>query len=342
MDKQISKDCTVEAKSAEKLIIAVTGASGFIGCRLIESLSKREDVEIRALVRNPDPPFRVHPGLSVKTGDLARIETLSGFLVPGCTVINLAYDFNATSAENLRSTENLLRACKISNIKRLIHCSTASVFGRIKQNILNEEVICNPTSEYGITKLAIEALLKDGARGNFEFINVRPTSVFGPGGVALKKLIDNLRYRNIFINYLNSCLFNDRKLNLVGVDTLVAAIVFLCDQSSSVDGQTFIVSEDDELINNFSYVERYLLREVCEKKYAVRPIKIPLKVLAFVLWALGRDNINPIGVFDASKIRKLGFIVPHTLETSLRDFVHWEIRRSEMVGDRVRSIAKEG
>lgn len=333
MNKEISKDDTLVVKPAGKSIIAVTGASGFIGRRLIECLLKRGDIEIRALVRNSVHPFQVGPGLSVITGDLSKIETLSGFLVPGCTVINLAYDFNATSVENLRSTENLLRICRDSHVKRLIHCSTASVFGRVKQNVLNEEVVCNPTSEYGIAKLAIETSLQKGACGNFEFINVRPTSVFGPRGPALKKLIDDLKHGNIFVNYLRSCLFNERKLNLVNVDTLVNAILFLYDQSGNISGHTFIVSEDDELINNFSYVERYLFHEIYGREHLIRPIKIPLKILAFVLWIRGRDNTNPLRIFDAGKIHKMGFIPPRSLAASLRDFARWEVERSNMDSD---------
>lgn len=341
MDEEMNIGGMEAAKPKGKSVIAITGASGFIGCRLVESLSRREDVEVRVLVRGREHPFKVYPELSVVTGDLAKIETLADFLRPGCTVINLAYDFSATSAENLRSTDNLLRACTDARISRLIHCSTASVFGHVKQDILNEEVVCNPTSEYGITKLSIETLLREGAHGNFEFVNLRPTSVFGPGGPALKKLIDNLKSRHALINYLNSCLFNERKLNLISVDTLVAAIWFLFDRPHDIDGQTFIISEDDEEINNFAFVERYLFREICGKEYALRPIKIPLKVLAFVLRAMGRDNANPLRVFESGKIRKLGFRSPRSLEISLRDFARWRVEQNDIDGDRTPSITKE-
>ena len=330
MGKMINTKQVDIGDTSEKSVIAITGAGGFIGRRLVEALLSREDVVIRALVRSPDHAFRSHPSLTVIAGDLARIDTLSDFLVPGSVVINLAHDFSSTSAENIRSAKNLIQVCKDYHVKRLIHCSTASVFGRVKQDILNEEITCNPISEYGITKLLIEKLILEGAYGNFELINLRPTSVFGSGGAALKKLIDDLRGRSIFLNYLNSCLFNRRKLNLVSVDTVVAAILFFLDRNQDVVEQTFIVSEDDEVINNFDYVEQYLFQEIYGKKYALRPIRIPFVVLSAILRIMGRDNINPRRIFDSGKLRKLGFKPPHPLDFSLRSFARGVVERHDL------------
>lgn len=330
------------AEPLEKSVIAITGATGFIGRRLIDALLKREDVLIRILVRNPDHGLRPSPRLTAIAGDLARIDTLSDFLVPGCTVINLAYDFASTHAGNMRSAENLIRICKDHRAKRLVHCSTASVFGRAQQDVLNEEAACHPITQYGITKLAIEKLLQDGARGSFELINLRPTSVFGPGGPALEKLIRNLGSRPTLVNYLNSCLFNRRKLNLVSVGTVAAAILFVLDQDRDVAGRTFIISEDDEPNNNFDYVERYLFQEIYGRRYALPPIRIPLVVLATILRFLGRDNTNPHRIFDSGKLRKLGFLAPRPLEASLSDFVRWETGKSDKDGHRNSSASSGG
>lgn len=311
------------AEATGKSIVAITGANGFIGSRLVAELLRREDVLIRTLVRKSNNALTQHPRLTVIPGDLARVETLTDFLVPGCVVINLAYDFSSTNAENIRSTENLIEICKVQQAKRLIHCSTASVFGRVKQDVLNEETACNPISEYGIAKLTIERLFQVGAAGNFELVNLRPTSVFGPGGPALQKLIKNLESRPVLINYLNSCLFNERNLNLVSVDTVVAAICFILDRGKDVVGQTFIISEDDEVNNNFKHVEQYLFQQIYGRKYALPPVKIPLIVLSSILRLLGRDNTNPHRIFDSRKLRKLGFVTPRPLDRSLNDFVYW-------------------
>ncbi len=192
---------------------------------------------------------------------------------------------------------------------------------------MNEESICNPKTEYGLTKLLIEQLLQDRARGHFEFVNLRPTSVFGYEGAALTKLITNLGSGNMLLNYLKSCLFNKRKLNLVSVETVVAAILFIFDEDQEVDGQTFIVSEDDEKINNFEYVEKYLFFKLYGKYYFLPPVKVPLMILSLILRLRGRDANNPHRIYDSSKIRKFGFNPPRPLESSLTDFVQWKMER---------------
>lgn len=308
-------------------VIAITGAHGFIGGPLVEKILARGDVLIRSLVR-PNAHSRKYHNLTEIYGDLTKPETLSDFLLPGCSVINLAYGFNLTPAENLRATENLIEICKKTQVKRFIHCSTAAVFGNQAADIVNEETICNPKAEYGITKLLIEQMLQDGARGHFEFINLRPTSVFGVGGIALAKLVSNLTEGSVALNYLRSCLFNKRKFNLVSLGTLIAAILFIFDKGQEVDRQTYIVSEDDESINNYGYIEKYLLHELCGKYYYLPPLKLPLNVLSVAMRVYGKDFYNPRIIYDSSKIRKIGFQVPRPLISSLAEFAQWKKNQS--------------
>jgi len=311
-------------------VIAITGAHGFIGRALVEKILARGDVLIRSLVRSPNVHSRKYHHLTEIYGDLTKPETLSGFLLPGCSVINLAYGFNSMPAENICATENLIEICKKSQIKRIIHCSTAAVFGNQAVYMVNEETICNPKTEYGITKLLIEQMLQEGARGHFEFINLRPTSVFGVGGVALTKLISNFTERSVALNYLKSCLFNKRRLNLVSLETLTAAILFIYDKSQEIDGQTYIVSEDDESINNFEYIEKYLLHELYGKYYYLPPLKLPLYILSAVMRVFGKEFYNLHTIYDSSKIRKIGFQVPKPLISSLAEFVQWKKNQSSL------------
>jgi nucleoside-diphosphate-sugar epimerase len=309
-------------------VIAITGAHGFIGKRLVEKFLERGDVLIRSLVRCSNAHSRKYHNFTEIQGDLTKSETLSDFLLPGCSVINLAYGFESTPAENIRMTENLIEICKTNQVKRFIHCSTAAVFGVQPADIVNEESICNPKTEYGLTKLLIEQKLQDGARGHFEFINLRPTSVFGPGGVALSKLISDITKRSMVLNYLRSCLFNKRRFNLVSVETLIAAILFIFDKGKEVDGQTYIVSEDDESINDFEFIEKYFLQELCGKYYYLPPLKLPLNILSVMMIVYGKEFYNPRIIYDSSKIRKIGFQVPRPLISSLAEYIQWKKNQS--------------
>ena len=309
-------------------VFCITGASGYIGKQLVRALVERGEVLIRTLSRNRDTTNSVHPDVSVIQGDLRKPETLASFLVPGCTVINLAYGFGASSSENLMAAKNLAWACRENLVKRLVHCSTVSVFGRVRDNVVNERSSCNPRTEYGVTKLLIEQILYAGSHGYYEYVNLRPTGVFGPGGAAMAGLIASLRKGSRILNYMRSSLFGNRKMNLVNLDTVTSAIIFLAmSDQKKVDGETFIISADDEPDNNFQYVENYLLNRLNIKDYLLPRIAVPSTLLSFILRVRGRDSDNPGRIFDPSKIRNTGFRNEMSLEDGLAKLVKWHLRK---------------
>lgn len=304
-------------------VIAITGANGFIGRYLIKALSQIPNISIRILVRNLMDDNDYGERVTQVEGDLTRPETLKEFLVEDCTVINLAYSFSATSAENILAINNLIEICVENKIKRLLHCSTAAVYGRINNSCVNEVSKCSPKTDYGKTKLLIEQLLSEASKRGFEYVNVRPTAVYGPEGQALLKLINNLENKNYIFNYLRSCLFNVRLLNLVHVSNVVSAILFLIDLNKQVDGQTFIISEDFEVNNNYKYVEQFLLKRLTNRKYLLPSIPVPFFFLSLMLRFLGRDSVNPRMRYDTNKLKDIGFNYNLSLDDGLDGLCKW-------------------
>lgn len=306
--------------------IAITGASGFIGKRLVADMLDEGCYEIRVLSRKKQRDLCKEgfgQGVDIFEGDLADPNSLRGFLVPGCTVINLVYLWEAGEKLNLACTYNLLAACKDAKVARLIHCSTAAVAGRVQNNLIDEKTPCRPITEYGTTKLKIESDIIDSAKGNFDAVILRPTSVFGIDGEPLKKLVADLCVGSRWKNYLKSCLFGRRRMNLVHVANVVAAIIFLSRHAGRFEGEIFIVSDDDEPKNNFIDVERTLMSALGVKQYRLPWLPIPLVVLKLFLMLLGRNNINPHCDFDSSKLHKLGFKNPVNLSKGLAEYAAW-------------------
>jgi nucleoside-diphosphate-sugar epimerase len=263
-------------------------------------------------------------GVNIFLGDLNDPASLNnGFLAPGCTVINLVYLWNAGEELNLTCTHNLLAACKAANVSRLIHCSTAAVVGRTKDALVNEKTQCLPITEYGVTKLKIERDIISFARNCFDAIILRPTSVFGVNGEPLKKLAGDISRGSRWKNYLKSCLFGRRRMNLVHVANTVAAIVFLSRHVGRLGGEVFIISDDDDPQNNFIDVERFLMRALGVNEYRLPQLHIPLIVLKSLLIMMGRNNVNPCCDFDPSKIHKLGFRSPVSLNEGLTEYAEW-------------------
>lgn len=306
--------------------IVIIGASGYIGRHLVARLRCLSEVQVRAFCRSRQQGLDIFgsgDNLEIIEGSLDCPESLRNLLEPDCTVINLAYLWDAGENENIAATSNLLKACRAANVRRLIHCSTADVAGRTRDNPITEDSACQPVSEYSIVKYKVESAILNAAHDDFGITILRPTAVFGPGGRNLKKLAANLVAGNRLLNYLKSCLFGSRCMNLVHVANVVAAILFLIDRQEDTDGEVFIVSDDDAIANNFAEVERTLMRLLNCPDYALPRISLPQWVLGLLLRLLGRNNINPGCNYAQNKLQNLGFKRPVIFEDGLMEYANW-------------------
>ena len=299
-------------------IVVVIGASGFIGLHLLNVLSKRSDIKVRVLVHNSTTNNN-HTNIDFIEGDLLKPDSLDGLLVNDCTVFNLAY----LAQNNLEATMNLAIACSKNKVRRLIHCSTAVVSGNVKTNFVDESTPCFPVSEYEKTKFSIEKILLEESIGKFELAILRPTAVFGVGGKNLLKLANALMTKSYFFNYLRSCLFNRRSLNLVCVENVVAALIFLFD-AERIGNEVFIISDDNSSANNYRDVENMLLASFC-KSYLFPKIYVPETILVALLYLSGKSNSNPSKKFSDKKLVTLGFKKPQNFEAGINAFAVWYI-----------------
>lgn len=304
-------------------VISIIGASGFIGYHLLSFLAEKENLEIRILVHHQKPQISERDNVRFIEGSLLQPETLDNLLEPDCIVVNLVYLASCSALDNLEAMDNLARACASRGIKRLVHCSTAVVVGDVVANIVDEGSQCSPRTPYEQTKLAMERQLLCKASTSFEVTILRPTAVFGTHGKNLIKLADNLTKGNQLINYLKSSIFDSRSLNLVCVDNVVAAIVFLGETTRNVDGEVFIISDDNSVLNNYRDVENLLIKKLSLKAYPIPRIPVPLFILGFLLKLAGRSQNNPLVKFSDQKLTSFGFRKPMEFEMGIDKFVDW-------------------
>lgn len=301
--------------------VAITGASGYVGGKLIAALLRDGTYRVKVLSRagfiaNLDPGK-----VELVKGDLLSPASLRGFLEPGCIVVNLVYLWSAGEDANMAAMRNLAAECKTAGISRLVHVSTAAVVGRVDGNLVDEATACAPTSEYGITKLKVEALLREESRSGFDLVILRPTAIFGPGAEPLRKLAKDVLAGSRFRNYLKSSLFGRRRMNLVHIDNVVAAILFVTCQADAFSAGVFIVSDDDAHANNFRDVESALMRGFGLPDYALPRMPLPLGLLRILLLLLGRNNINPRCNYNGQKLLDSGFCRPMSFEAGLAGYI---------------------
>ncbi len=306
--------------------VAIVGASGYIGRHLVLALASDPDVRVKVLTRHlaESSVSAVWPdNVIVVRGDMCEESSLQRLLEPACTVVNLAYLWDGGDSGNMAATQSLLNACKDMQVKRLVHCSTAAVVGRVAENMVTEHTTCRPVTEYGVVKLKIEQEMIRQSKGLFDSVILRPTGVYGPGGEPLTKLANDLVNAHRLKNYLRCCLFGRRRMNLVHISNVVAATLFLIRRATRMEGEIFIVSDDQYVSNNFASVERVFSQLLQCKPYWLPPIPLPLAILGLLLQCMGRNNINPRCNYAQGKLESIGFRSPTSFDDGLADYARW-------------------
>lgn len=298
--------------------LVVTGAGGFIGRHFLAAAAAT-GTQVRALTRGRQvPPGGVADGaVEWIIGDLDDPSIWQHLLVPGCTVVNLAYAQVATTEAAVAAAREMVESCARAGVARLVHCSTISVFGRTQGGIIDETTPCNPVDDYGMQKLAIEHALRAADRGTCDLAILRPAAVFGAGGQALRTLVASLRNGLRLANYARASLFGRRAMHLVPVETVIAALLFLCARREALHGEVFIVAEDDEPLNNFRDVERALLAALHRPDYPLPPLPLQAGLLGALLRLRGRSEVDPHCSYSSAKLRALGFIPPVAFAAAL-------------------------
>lgn len=183
-------------------VVAVTGASGFIGSVLVGTLSGVG--RVRALQRKDRP--REVPGAVMVRGDLADRPALESLCDGADTVIHAAAtmakgDLTESWRVNVNGTEAVLRAAAAAGCGRFVYVGSTSIFGatRPRDGVLTEDdepAGVDELNAYARTKLEGERLTRRLAdRLGMEHVVVRPTNVYGPGSVPWFRMYERLLRR---------------------------------------------------------------------------------------------------------------------------------------------------
>ena len=166
-------------KNQEKILI--TGASGFIGGHLMNSL-KQDGKDVVGVDLKSDCK-------DVIKADLSKPETVKDAL-KGCSIVihTAAMVSNAMSDEamwktNVVNTSSLIKLAIECSVKRFVHISSIVVYGNIAECEISEKMPVNSTGgNYVHTKILSEhALLQAKLKNDIELIILRPGDVYGPG-----------------------------------------------------------------------------------------------------------------------------------------------------------------
>lgn len=218
----------------------ITGATGFIGQRVLAALTDR-GADCRVLSRRVAAPRTV-------LGDLADVMALDAACEGiGCVIhcAGYAHAFASRSedeasqhwAVNFEGTRNLIEAAGQAGGRRFVFLSSVKAIAEPGDSIADEDFPGEPDTDYGRAKRAAEAVVLSAAeRYGMHVVNLRLSMVYGAGGRGNVERMGRLVCRGLFPPLPET----GNRRSLVHVDDVVAAILAVAADSRAC-GRTYNV-----------------------------------------------------------------------------------------------------
>ncbi|MDP5132957.1 MAG: SDR family oxidoreductase [Paraglaciecola sp.] len=233
-----------------KQVIALTGASGFVGGALSKALSEHcyQVIEIgRRPSKNSQHFYEAELSSTTDFSACLKGVDVCIHVAARAHVMNESAENPAEvyNEANTKTTLNLAYQAAKEGVKRFIFISSIKVNGESTSDghPFNINDTANPSDPYGFSKAEAELALKDiMIHTAMEVVIIRPPLVYGPGVKANFLSMLKLAQKNLPLP-LGSI---KNKRSLVALDNLVDLIV-TCINHPSAANQTFLVSDDHDV-----------------------------------------------------------------------------------------------
>ena len=258
--------------------MALTGASGYTGGRLLQALRERGD-EVAVLVR----PKSLSSSLAASAativeGDLSDAAAVDRLVAGSDSVLHVAAVYRTAGHPddyyrevNVRGTERLLEAAARHGVRRFVHTSTVGVHGHVERPPADETAPFAPGDIYQETKAEAETLALQYHRTRGVPVTVvRPGAIYGPGETRLLKLFRSIARGRYAIVGSGRTFYHP-----VFIDDLVAGFLLAHDRPEA-PGEAFLVCGPSYVSQNdlAALVARHTGGRVLPFHIPARPIQL--------------------------------------------------------------------
>lgn len=214
--------------------IVITGATGFIGTKLVKFLRAR-DASVHTLARN---------------GNIEQAMVGAKTVVHLAARVHVMHEMARNPLEEFRranvdATKALAVQAALAGVERFVFVSSVKVNGEQTQpnQPFTEEDEPNPLDDYGRSKYEAEVALRQVAiETGMDVVIIRPPLVYGPGVKANFAALMRAVVRGWPLPF--GSIKNTR--SLVGLDNLVD-FIYCCMTHPAAANQTFLVSDGHDL-----------------------------------------------------------------------------------------------
>jgi nucleoside-diphosphate-sugar epimerase len=217
--------------------IAILGASGFVGTRLVEMHHLGGGAPIRPIYYRPTNIAQLARfNLDWRLADYKDVDALAKAL-EGCdTLVHLA---TGDPKVIMALLDPVYAAAARAGLRRLVFVSSASVYGQMPAAGTNDStpLPAHHQLPYNAAKAAAEKRLRHHrARGKVELVILRPGIVWGPRSRWITDAVRAMRAGTF--GWLNG---GNGVINPIYVDNLVQAIDCAC--AAPVDGESLLLND---------------------------------------------------------------------------------------------------
>ncbi|MCJ7498366.1 MAG: NAD-dependent epimerase/dehydratase family protein [candidate division Zixibacteria bacterium] len=228
--------------------IFITGATGFIGTHVVRRLAQTQHKMFCLARKTSDVTHLKELGATLTPGDVTDKESLLKGMI-GCDwVVNLAnlYSFWESDRKiytkvNIEGTRNIMESALEKGISKVVHISTAGIFGKPADCPFTEDSTVGPVqfSEYSRTKYEGDLIAWElYEKKKLPLVMVYPGAVLGPGDPKTTgKYIKDLMGRK-----LPATVFNDSIMTFVHVRDVAETIVRATEKENNI-GEKYLAGK---------------------------------------------------------------------------------------------------